>query len=304
VAADLDFVVEDGGAIATDELLGVLADGYGHPFTTEWFDWKHCRGAWGPSRRIVARDADGLLGVVFAMPWRYRTSVGELEEIRLVDATTTRRAIRRGVFRRMVREFVAPSDGSPMPQIVLATATPEAQAGNVKNGAVALEPIAFAYRPTAWSGAALVMGDSVIDGLRRDPPAGTISTAWTPAGLRWRLDPASGGDYGLARLADADHANGLVHRTVTRRGARVLVVTTVWGSPAEQRTLVRAAARRQRAVAVLSPVGPGTPHALPKLALRRGRSLLCVWDRRTRPADDISTRAAWCLDGLDLEGFL
>ena len=306
MAADVDFVVEDQGQLPAAELLAVLADGYGHAFSADWFEWKHRRGPWGPSRAVVARDDGGLLGVVFGLPWRFHADGHEHDGIRLVDGATTPRAVRRGVFRRIVQELLEPTDGSRRPEIVIATATPEAQGAHVKNGAVALDPIAYSYRPTAWSGATLVSGDEVTAGFRpgwRDP---LVSTPWTSAALRWRIGPAIGATYSVEQLANSDSVNGLVHRIVSRRGLRVLVVATLWGSAADRRRLVRAAARRARAVAVLAPTGPGTPTAMPRPAVRRGQSLLCVWDHRHPPANrtDIGTRERWSLDGLDLEGVI
>ena len=61
----------DGRELPTAAILQVLAEGYGRPFDPEWYRWKHVDGPWGPSRAVVARDADGLLGVVFGLPWPY-----------------------------------------------------------------------------------------------------------------------------------------------------------------------------------------------------------------------------------------
>ncbi len=58
-------------AADTDAVLAALSDGYGPPFTREWFRWKHESSPWGASKCFVAVDDGGLLGVVFEMPWEY-----------------------------------------------------------------------------------------------------------------------------------------------------------------------------------------------------------------------------------------
>ncbi len=106
----------------------------------------------------------------------------------------------------------------------------------------------------------------------------------------------------MARLAHSDADNGVIYRLGPRR---TLILTARWGPDRERTTLLRAVARRHRAMAVLGPSGPGTPEPTPRPGLRRGRSLLCVWDRTE--ADnrvDLGDRAAWKLSGLDLEGYI
>ena len=223
----------------TTEILRILAEGYGRPFGADWFQWKHLDGPWGPSRPIVARDESGPLGVVFGLPWRFRVDGSAVDGIRLVDGATTPRAVRRGVFRRIVRELIDPTDGSPRPPIVIATATPEAQGAHVKNGAVALEPIDSTYRPTLYSTAALETGPSVIDDLvGSDDP----ERRRRRSGMLRRCDGAPNHrrapTYHVARLAQSDTANGVVYRLGPRR---TLILTARWGPERERTTL---AARR------------------------------------------------------------
>ena len=63
-----DFEIHDVSDMAEADLLEVLSIGYGRPFTDDWFAWKHRDGPLGPSRPVIARDHDGLLGVVFGLP--------------------------------------------------------------------------------------------------------------------------------------------------------------------------------------------------------------------------------------------
>ena len=132
-----DFEVHDASHIPVADLLEVLSAGYGRPFTADWFAWKHRDGPLGPSQPVVARDADGLLGVVFGLPWRFQADGAAIDGLRLVDGATTPRAVRRGVFRRVVNRLLDGWTPTDRPGIVVATATPEAQVAHVKNGATA-----------------------------------------------------------------------------------------------------------------------------------------------------------------------
>jgi hypothetical protein len=303
VSSGVEFELIDGRELPAAEILRVLTEGYGRPFGAEWFRWKHLDGPWGPSRAIVARDAGGPLGVVFALPWRFRVDGASVGGIRLVDGATTPRAVRRGVFRRIVRELIDPTDGSPSPPIVIATATPEAQAAHIKNGAVAAEPIASSYRPTGYSRASVDTGPAVLEAHAEGPILRGAATAWDGASLRWRTSAASGATYHMARLAQGDADNGVIYRLGPRRS---VILTARWGPDRERTTLLRAVARRHRAVAVLSPSGAGSQEPSARPGLRRGRSLLCVWDRTDGDAGatNLGERAAWRLSGLDLEGIV
>jgi hypothetical protein len=296
-----DVELVEGREVAIADILGVLEAGYGRPFGEDWFRWKHVEGPWGPSRPVVARDAGGPLGVVFGLPWRYRVDGDSVDGIRLVDGATTPRALRRGVFGRIGRELIDPTNGSVRPPIVMATATPEAQGAHVKNGATAVQPIRSWYRLTRYSRAAVGTAD-----LGADVPsfgvAGHVTTAWDAASLRWRIDRRSGARYQVAHLVHADARHGVVYRVGPRR---TLLLTARWGPSRECATLLRAVAWRHRAVAVLAPAGAGTLESTPRAGVPRGRSLLCVWDRRPPPAPlDLGHRATWGLSGLDLEGYI
>ena len=37
----IDFELRQAGDADVDGVLQALSDGYGRPFTREWFDWKH-----------------------------------------------------------------------------------------------------------------------------------------------------------------------------------------------------------------------------------------------------------------------
>ncbi len=304
--------------LATDAdqaaVLGALSDGYARPFTQEWFRWKHQSSPWGASKCFVADDAEGLLGVVFEMPWRYTEGGVPAIGWRMVDGATTVRSQRRGVFRAVVAAMLSDCAASEEHGVVLATATPEARLAHIKNGAVALEPISSYYRPAVWRPAVwrpavwrparVVTGLDVLDSWQPATQRG-LASVWDRSSLEWRLDPRSGIDYQVSRLASGSGANGAIHRTVGG-AARTIVISALWGEPSDVRTLVGALAWQSKAVAVLAPGGPGTRLAKPRLGAARGQSLMCVWDQRDqRPAADLAdTRDGWALDGLDLEGVI
>lgn len=303
MATPTDFEVRSADDTDPADLLQVLGDGYGRVFSTEWFQWKHRENPWGPSRSYVAADAGGILGVVFGLPWRLGIDGNTVETSRLVDGATTPRSARRGVFRSVVAAELSKWNPETHPGVVVATATPEAQAAHVKNGAVALEPVDSAYRSVRWSPAAVESGTHLLETFALPTSERRAYTAWDPAALRWRVDPRSGVDYEISRLAHSSHPHGLIHRTVSQHGLRTVVVTAHWGPATAVARLLRALAWRDKALAVLAPSGPGAADAMPRVRLRRGRSLLCVWDHRNEPrSPGLDNHAGWALCGLDLEG--
>lgn len=296
-----DFEVRPAGSGDVDGALAALGDGYGRTFTREWFEWKHLENPWGPSRCWVAEDEGGLLGVVFGMPWRLALDGASVACSRLVDGATTTRAQRRGVFRTVVAAELAAAQADA-PGLVIATATPEAQAAHVKNGATALAPIGSYYRPVRWAPAGLVDSAAVLD-TWTSTGAGRLGTVWRGDAMRWRVDPRSGLEYRVSALAACDQPHGVVHRTVGS-AARTLVVAATWGSQADVARLLRALAWREKAVAVLAPAGPGTSSARPHAGLARGESLLCVWDHGSSAGASSLAASSWSLQGLDLEGVI
>ncbi|MEQ1700583.1 MAG: GNAT family N-acetyltransferase, partial [Ilumatobacteraceae bacterium] len=294
-----DFEVRLADAGDTAAVLSALSDGYVRPFTADWFEWKHRSNPWGASRCWVAEDDGGLLGVVFGMPWHLIDNGAPLTCWRLVDGATTVRAQRRGVFRAVVQAELAAAAADTAPGLVIATATPEARDAHVKNGATALPSIQSYYRPVRWTPGRTHAGVDVLDSWQ--PPAGGITTAWSPEALRWRLDGRGGAPATISALSNTDESHGAVHRTVGG-AARTLVVSATWGPERTVRRLLRALAWQEKAVAVLAPAGPGARRGKPALALARGASLLCVWDQRTAPGSTVDGLDHWRLDGLDLEG--
>lgn len=303
-ASTRDFDVRLATDADQEAILAALGDGYGRPFAREWFQWKHQSSPWGASKCFVADDAEGLLGVVFEMPWRYSEHGAPAVGWRMVDGATTVRAQRRGVFRAVVAAMLADCAAADDKGVVLATATPEARLAHIKNGAVALDPIHSYYRPVAWRPARLATGLDVLDSWQPAQQPG-LATSWDRAALEWRIDPRIGLDYQVSGLGSGSGPNGAIHRVVGG-AARTVVISALWGEPRDVRVLLGALAWQSKALAVLAPGGPGSRLPKPRIATARGQSLMCVWDQRDqRPAADLTdARDGWALDGLDLEGVI
>ncbi len=299
-----DFELVDGWTLADDDLLGLLSEGYGRPFSTDWLEWKHRNGPWGRSTVICARDSGGPIGVVFLLPWLLANEHSHVLAGRLVDGATIPSSTRRGVFRAIVAEAIRRGFEGRRPAVVIATATPPAQAAHVKNGATALDPIDWVVEPARPRRAALDH-DPGTGGLEADSRAEPrMSTMWADRALRWRLQPSSGLKYEVTRLRHADSDHGVVTRIERRRGVATVTVLASWGDRRECRSVVEALCRRDHAVAVRQAAGPGTATDRSNWSIKRGGSLLCVWDFGSGSQVDLSKRSVWALSGLDLEGVI
>ena len=299
-----DFEVLSGAATDPAAVLEVLNDAYeAERFGQDWLDWKHRSGPWGVSLPILARADDGVLGAVFALPWDFEINGAPVHGVRFVDGGTTPAARRRGVFKRMIGHELDRWAREGANGLLLATATPAAQASHVKNGAVALAPIRYAYGPPPRPRVAkLTVGDGILDSFVSNGRG--IGTAWTPDALRWRTDRRSGHAYEAAALATADEPNGIVYRVIVGR-VRTLVPTTTWGPPRTRRALVGAVARSERCVAMLAPTGEGAAPTPSMGLVKRGQVLVCVWDRlSSRPGPDPAVLASWQLTAADVEGLI
>lgn len=296
-----DFVVRLAEERDREAVLATLADAYGRSFTSEWFRWKHLQSPWGVSRCWLAEDEGGTLGVVFGMPWPLRRDDATLLVSRLVDGATTVRSQRRGVFRALVQQELAAAGVGHGPAVVLATATPEARAAHIKNGAHALDPIRFSYQPVRWTTARLRSSADLLE--ERPTRNSDVTTGWDGPSLHWRVDPHCGHSYTISSLTSADRPHGVVYRA-TGHVVRTLVVVDSWGDRKDIVRTIRAAARETRSTVVLLPTGPGTQFGHRRVGLDRGRSLLCVWDDGASPVGDCRSVASWSLSGLDLEGVM
>lgn len=290
--------------LADDAVVEVIVSAFGKARTPEWFMWKHRDAPWGPSDGMAAIDHRGrVAGVRLLLPWgvRYRRR-RERVASRAVEAATAPWAQGGGVFTHLNTTVMAAARLRPW-ALLFSTPNHRSRNGYAKLGWRLLPHIAHVYRPVAPLGPAVEQGEHVLDDFVRDDEEG-IATAWTPARLRWRLDPRSGVQYGIARLSAADEPNGLVYRVLVQRGLRMLGVLLAWGRPAAQAALLRGVARTERAVLLHAVTGPGT---LPGMRGRpHGGSVVAVWQHPSPdcppwPVEDI---ARWRLAMIDLEGVL
>jgi len=300
------FEVQPLERLAVADVLEALGAAYDETFSEEWFAWKHREGPWGPSRGWVAIDDHGIGGLMFSLPWRYRVAGTTFPAARLVDGGTVPRALRRGVFRLVVGRELSEWGPDTSPGILVATATPEAQQSHVKLGATGLAPIDFAYgfAPVPRR-ARLTTGTEVLDTFVGGEQSHLV-TPWDGNSLRWRTDPRSGYSYDAASLASADAPNGVAYRVLSVRALRLLFPVATWGSALDQRVLLGAVARTHAAIGVLGLTGEGAARAPWRPLLRRGQSLLCVWDRADDRGLSSSSllRSSWALSAADLEGVI
>lgn len=280
-----DITVRLGDDADIELALATLNAGYDHrTFTPEWFDGKHRRGPWGPSRMFLAEQDDRVLSVAFGLPWQYRQSGELIDGVRTVDGSTPPAGRGRGGLGRVMSAEIDRWSIDARPGIVIATATPAAQKSHARNNAVTFDPISLGYgAPPLARRADLRRGDEVLDDVTID--GDLIRTDWTPRALRWRTSEWSGYRYDAAALATADAAHGVVYRVAAVRGPlRAVVPIVTWGPSALIRRTLGNVARLERTALCLVPGGPGTADSGATPRRSTATSVICVWDRRPNPA--------------------
>lgn len=291
-----DFEVRLAAAEEVDLVAATLTAGYGREFSADWVRWKHHESPFGPSQCHLAEDGEGVLGVAFRMPWPSKFGTTAVNLVRLVDGTSTPRAVRRGVFRAVVRSMM--DAGGPF-DVALATATPEARGAHVKNGAITPESIGAVVHADLPQPASLARGPELLDDWT--DTGGGLRSAWTGSALRWRVDRRSGLGYTVARLRHADDNHGVIYRVAGSGARRVVAVVSGWGPAVLQRRVVRAACWQARTPVTLWYEGPGTPNRPRRPARPSGESLMCVWGSGIE-AYGAGRVDRWSYDGLELEG--
>lgn len=291
-----DFTVRIAHETDVSAIAAVLTAGYGREFTEDWVRWKHLESPWGRSQCHLAADDEGVLGIVFRMAWPSAVMGQDVDLFRMVDGASTPRAVRRGVFRSVVRSTL--DDGGPF-DVALATATPEARGAHIKNGAITPDSIRTYVVPALPRRAALNDGHDLLDAWTADTDG--LHTRWDGASLKWRLSPRSGLDYRVAALRDAENNHGIVYRTVGGRFRRAIAVVSGWGPNDLQRRAIQAACWRARTPLTIRYAGSGTAKPVPRPARKSGESLMCVWGQQV---DALGVRDVrrWSYDGLELEG--
>jgi GNAT superfamily N-acetyltransferase len=304
-----DLLVEPAASATDDEILDVLGAAFDRSFSPEWLQWKHREGPWGPSTGWVARDASGLVGVRLFCPWRVAVRDVHLAIGRAFDGAVHPRAQRRGVFSALVRAEMERLQRASDTALLYSTSVPGSREAYRRLGWTVLPEIPYGWRvviPSPRSSVAVVdIADAA--GARLDipePDGMGIRTAWTPAALRWRSDPRSGHQYAYATLRESDEANGLLLRTTTRRGVRIMFVVHRVGRPEVSDRLATSAATRLACRFLVETCGPATQTACPPL--RRASSTVSLWASPSYPreAPDPATPASWRFSLADLEGVM
>lgn len=277
-------------------------------FTQEWFDWKHRSCPFGSSRMWLADSEDGVVGLFFALPWHYRADEHRVAGVRTVDGATLPAARGRRVLGTLIRHEYEQWGPGVRPGVLVATATETARRSHVKNGALALPPLRYAYcLPPIRRPARIHAGDSVLDGfVSVDHPG--MGTDWSPEALRWRTDQRSGNAYDAASLRESDTPNGLVYRINDSRGLRTVVPLVSWGTTQTQRRLLSSVAAHARSPVLITPIDEGAAPLPVRRVRDAGHAWVCVWDRRVDPAaqdrSPLGRLTGWSLGYGELEGLI
>ena len=224
------------------DVLSALGDAFSREFTDDWFRWKHRDNPSGESYGLVAEDKDGFLGVRLFLRWRFDWMGGQLHCLRPCDTVTVPRSRRRGVFKALTERAMSEVAGDA--DFLFNTPNEQSLPGYLKLG--------FEQWTTVAQGVRIVPpGRSpMIEALGASPesnPEICVTTRDQPF-LEWRYGSRSGFEYTSVTLAQASAPCGLVYRTRPWRGQRLVVVSEIWGTPTEARTLERAVAREAGAI--------------------------------------------------------
>lgn len=290
----------------SDEVISVINAAFGFERTAEWFAWKHREGPWGPSTGVVARDAEGIVGVRLLLPWRFTGPEGTVTARRAVEAATLTRARGKGVFSRLNRYLQESAPEGP-PTFFFSTPNQQSRDGYAKLGWSWLAPIPHVWKPTVprrLRKPLLESDEAIACFPATRATSGFISSDWTPETVRWRLDPRTGHHY--RTLATPEGDTGLSYRTIERARVRTLLPIFAWGRASQRRRLLGEAAYRERAIMVLDTGEPGGARVSPAAGLRRGESLLAVWPSPTLSTTEwpLEEVANWRLGFADLENVL
>ena len=225
------------------DVLDALTAAFARRFDDNWFDWKHAAGPWGPTLAWVARDEQGLLGVRMLMPWMFRSGGREYSALRPCDTVTAERARGRGVFRRLTESAMA-EVGSNV-DLFFNTPNTQSRPGYLKMGFSTWSSVA--QRLGLVVPARSELGAVTAVGMDTDPAGETMCTDRSEAFFEWRYRRCPWYQYEIRALANSLGANGIVFRVRRSHGLRTIVVAEFWGSRAEKRALLKAAAAEMSA---------------------------------------------------------
>jgi hypothetical protein len=290
-------------------IVDVVNRAFGRRLTLDWFQWKHREGPWGPSIGCAALDASGsVVGVRLLLPWLLRRHDESMLALRAVEAATVPAARGRGVFRAMNEHEMARLANQSERRLIFSTPNENSRPAYLRMGWLELAPIAHAYSPPPLRchSPQVLVSDVHTVSWPQHVASDRILTSWTADALRWRFDPRSGNSYTVLTLGHGSAPAGIVYRAVRVKLPSLLVAFS-WGEPADQRALIRAAAARERAVAVLQPTGAGAADTAVRPRWRRGASKIVLWDNHGVQAGlpwPVYDTSEWSLRLADLESAL
>jgi hypothetical protein len=217
------------------EVLGALASEFGSGFDEAWYRWKHVSGPWGPSPAWVARDEAGLIGVRFFLPWRFTVGDTSVKALRPCDTVTVPRARGMGVFSKLTRHATEAvrSDAD----LLFNTPNEQSRPGYLKMGFVDWTSVSGRVGLISPRSAALTEARAPQAALCRE-----IHTELSESFLAWRYRDCPSLRYMSWSLQSGDRPNGLVARVRLWHGLRLMVVSEIWGEPADVAILLAAAA--------------------------------------------------------------
>ena len=248
--------------------------------TLEWYRWKHLAPPAGPSWAWVAVAGTSVIGVRLVMRWPLLVDGEWGVAARMVDTATSPAHRGSGVFRSLTLTALASlRAAADQPRFVMNTPNAQSRPGYCRMGWTLLPPIPHAYhlvRPRLRG--PRVEENFPLEQWPQSHQGYGIQTARSGRYMRWRYQLATLGSYQWLRLRESENPNGLVYRVRRARGARLLLVMELFGSPRERCQLLSAAARREHAFMAIAPAGSNSWACRPPSAplFVRGSSILAV----------------------------
>jgi GNAT superfamily N-acetyltransferase len=279
--------------VADEEVLDAIESAFGARRGMDWFRWKHREGPWGPSWGVVAVDDTGVIGVRLLLPWRVTWRGEDRVFMRATEAATVPHARGRGVFTALTRAAMDKARNAEANPVFFSTPNAQSREGYAKLGWTWVGRIRHQW---CFPAPAVRRGVAAAGDATRSQG---VATQWDEGSLRWRVDSRSGHTYRCrCDSPGAPPTPRVVYRVTYSSRVRAILPVHADGPPDCAARLLRSAARRERAPAVLDTCGPGAGPLTALHGVPWGGSLLAVW----HPADpDLGHLSSWRLSMRELE---
>lgn len=284
----------------TEAVLELLRFGLGEgtvPRTPEFWHWKHDRNPFGRSFGLLAESRGRPVGLRMFLRWSFRSGGRCRVAVRAVDTVTHPDWRGRGLFSRLTRELLEDVEKAGV-ALVFNTPNRRSRPGYLKMGWRDAGRVPLMVR--VRNPLRLLVGSGAAAGadLSAFPPAeallapqtcagwaeghrddGRLSTARSPAYLRWRYAEIPGIEYRSLQTRRRGDRAALLFRERRRRGRVEIDVAEVLtgGSQGEidlAADLLRRLVRRCRATSFVAVASPGSSE---RRALRRAGFLPARW---------------------------